>query len=63
MDNSSNMIDGQNARKQENRGSHEKNRSHTFKNAKECLLSVKRSVEELHQKNLFPYNPMPLIKR
>ncbi|XP_039116915.1 uncharacterized protein LOC120252816 isoform X1 [Dioscorea cayenensis subsp. rotundata] len=62
MDNSSNMIDGQNARKQENRGSHEKNRSHTFKNAKECLLSVKRSVEELHQKNLFPYNPMPLIK-
>ncbi|KAL4367996.1 hypothetical protein GQ457_05G006860 [Hibiscus cannabinus] len=31
--------------------------------AKDCLLSLKKSVENLHQKNLFPYNPEVLLKR
>ncbi|GMJ07962.1 hypothetical protein like AT3G50430 [Hibiscus trionum] len=31
--------------------------------AKDCLLSLKKSVENLHQKNLFPYNPKVLLKR
>ncbi|XP_024030792.1 uncharacterized protein LOC21403182 [Morus notabilis] len=31
--------------------------------AKECLLALKVSVESLHQKNLFPYNPNVLLKR
>ncbi|KAF7828769.1 uncharacterized protein G2W53_019933 [Senna tora] len=34
-----------------------------FKEAKNCLLSLKDSVENLHQKNLFPYNPQVLLKR
>lgn len=38
-------------------------RTHSFENAKECLLSLKRSVADLHQKKLFPYNPRPLLKR
>lgn len=35
----------------------------TFINAKECLLCLQRSVEEIHQKKLFPYNPKPLLSR
>ncbi|KAL4377054.1 hypothetical protein GQ457_02G007600 [Hibiscus cannabinus] len=31
--------------------------------AKDCLLSLKKSVENLHRKNLFPYNPEVLLKR
>ncbi|PPS01859.1 hypothetical protein GOBAR_AA18802 [Gossypium barbadense] len=31
--------------------------------AKGCLLSLKKSVENLHLKNLFPYNPEVLLKR
>ncbi|KAL5819512.1 hypothetical protein ACOSQ4_023354 [Xanthoceras sorbifolium] len=38
------------------RGSH-------YKEAKDCLLSLKMSVENLHQKNLFLYNPEALLKR
>ncbi|KAJ0963400.1 hypothetical protein J5N97_028522 [Dioscorea zingiberensis] len=57
-----NTIEERNLGRHENGGSHERNRSHFFENAKECLLSLKRSVEDLHQKNLFPYNPKPLIK-
>ncbi|XP_061352525.1 uncharacterized protein LOC133297403 [Gastrolobium bilobum] len=34
-----------------------------FKKAAECLLSLNNSVENLHQKNLFPYNPEVLLKR
>ncbi|XP_050388209.1 uncharacterized protein LOC126805192 isoform X2 [Argentina anserina] len=34
-----------------------------FQEAKECLLSLKSSIESLHQKNLFPYNPNALLKR
>ncbi|OMO56777.1 hypothetical protein CCACVL1_26292 [Corchorus capsularis] len=34
-----------------------------YKLAKECLLSLKSSVENLHLKNLFPYNPGVLLKR
>ncbi|OMP02125.1 hypothetical protein COLO4_11329 [Corchorus olitorius] len=34
-----------------------------YKQAKDCLLSLKSSVENLHFKNLFPYNPEVLLKR
>lgn len=34
-----------------------------YYDAKECLLSLRASVESLHQKNLFPYNPKVLLKR
>ncbi|KAF3955631.1 hypothetical protein CMV_019164 [Castanea mollissima] len=34
-----------------------------FEEAKECLLSLRNSVESLHKKNLFPYNPKVLLKR
>lgn len=34
-----------------------------YKEAKDCLLSLKSSVENLHQKNLFLYNPEVLLKR
>ncbi|XP_010255092.1 PREDICTED: uncharacterized protein LOC104595857 isoform X3 [Nelumbo nucifera] len=33
-----------------------------FENAKDCLLSLKRCVESLHHKNLFPYNPSALLR-
>ncbi|KAI4327504.1 hypothetical protein L6164_019954 [Bauhinia variegata] len=33
------------------------------KEAIACLLSLKISVENLHQKNLFPYNPEVLLRR
>ncbi|KAG9440757.1 hypothetical protein H6P81_020922 [Aristolochia fimbriata] len=33
-----------------------------FRNAKQCLLSFKQSVENLHVKNLFPYNPAALLR-
>ncbi|KAG8081347.1 hypothetical protein GUJ93_ZPchr0007g3150 [Zizania palustris] len=39
-----------------------KNRHQLFLNAKACLLSLKRTLEDLHKKDLFPYNPMPLLK-
>ncbi|PSR88005.1 Threonine protease PRSS50 precursor [Actinidia chinensis var. chinensis] len=34
-----------------------------FENAKDCLLSLKKSVQSLHQKKLFPYNPKVLLQR
>ncbi|XVF15639.1 hypothetical protein REPUB_Repub09cG0171700 [Reevesia pubescens] len=34
-----------------------------YEQAKDCLLSLKKSVENLHLKNLFPYNPEVLLKR
>ncbi|XP_021633188.1 uncharacterized protein LOC110630150 isoform X3 [Manihot esculenta] len=42
---------------------HYKTTSQLFKKAKNCLLSLKHSVESLHRKNLFPYNPEVLLKR
>ena len=39
------------------------NKRQPFKEAKDCLISLKASVESLHQKNLFPYNPQVLLKR
>lgn len=35
----------------------------TFEEAKDCLISLKTSVERLYKKNLFPYNPGVLLKR
>lgn len=40
-----------------------KHRRENFQEAKECLLSLKTSIESLHQKNLFPYNPKALLNR
>lgn len=34
-----------------------------YEQAKDCLLSLKKSVENLHLKDLFPYNPEVLLKR
>lgn len=34
-----------------------------FEEAKECLLSLKISIESLNRKNLFPYNPNALLNR
>ncbi|XP_027346543.1 uncharacterized protein LOC113858215 isoform X2 [Abrus precatorius] len=34
-----------------------------FKKAAECLLSLSNSVDNLHKKDLFPYNPEVLLKR
>ncbi|CBI33272.3 unnamed protein product, partial [Vitis vinifera] len=49
----------QNGPDSQERGSREQ----PFKEAKECLLSLKNSVENLHQKSLFPYNPQVLLRR
>ncbi|KAK9285883.1 hypothetical protein L1049_025084 [Liquidambar formosana] len=42
---------------------HYRTKGQPFKEAKECMLSLKCSIENLHQKNLFPYNPEVLLKR
>ncbi|PHU27390.1 hypothetical protein BC332_05722 [Capsicum chinense] len=34
-----------------------------FKCARNCLFQLKASIESLHQKNLFPYNPQVLLRR
>ena len=47
----------------ENGCKHTQNGGQYFKEAKECLLSLKISIEGLHQKNLFPYNPNVLLNR
>lgn len=39
-----------------------KSKKQLFLSAKVCLLSLKKTVEDLHQKDLFPYNPKPLLK-
>uniref|UniRef100_A0ACD5UXF8 Uncharacterized protein n=1 Tax=Avena sativa TaxID=4498 RepID=A0ACD5UXF8_AVESA len=39
-----------------------KSKKQLFLSAKVCLLSLKRTLEDLHQKDLFPYNPKPLLK-
>jgi hypothetical protein len=40
-----------------------KNSQKLFLDAKECLYSLKRTVEDLQKKDLFPYNPKPLLRR
>ena len=40
-----------------------KNSQKLFLNAKVCLYSLKRTVEDLQKKGLFPYNPKPLLRR
>ncbi|KAI3946023.1 hypothetical protein MKX01_024779 [Papaver californicum] len=37
-------------------------RGTVYNDAKECLLSLERSIRSLHEKNLFPYNPTPLLR-
>ncbi|KAI3895781.1 hypothetical protein MKW98_025572, partial [Papaver atlanticum] len=37
-------------------------RGTVYNDAKECLLSLERSISSLHEKNLFPYNPAPLLR-
>ncbi|XP_039827795.1 uncharacterized protein LOC120689560 isoform X2 [Panicum virgatum] len=39
-----------------------KNSQKLFLNAKVCLYSLKRTVEDLQKKGLFPYNPKPLLR-
>lgn len=34
-----------------------------FERATNCLLELKTSIENLHHKNLFPYNPQVLLQR
>lgn len=34
-----------------------------FEGARECLLLLRNSVDSLHKKKLFPYNPEVLLKR
>lgn len=41
----------------------EKTCKQPFHNARDCLLLLKKSLENLHQKDLFPYNPEVLLKR
>ena len=40
-----------------------KSKEQLFLSAKVCLLSLKQTLEDLHKKDLFPYNPKPLLKR
>lgn len=35
----------------------------SFEDAKECLFCLKTSIEDLHEKSLFPYNPSALLRR
>ncbi|CAN6272186.1 unnamed protein product [Urochloa humidicola] len=39
-----------------------KNSQKLFLDAKVCLYSLKRTVEDLQKKALFPYNPKPLLR-
>lgn len=34
-----------------------------FLDAKKCLYLLKRTLEDLQKKDLFPYNPKPLLRR
>ncbi|PQP92459.1 uncharacterized protein Pyn_24878 [Prunus yedoensis var. nudiflora] len=57
------FLDDEPDEENENGCKHTQNGRHYFKEAKECLLSLKISIEGLHQKNLFPYNPNVLLNR
>nr|XP_043638809.1 uncharacterized protein LOC122609927 [Erigeron canadensis] len=41
----------------------EKTCKQPFHDARDCLLLLKKSIESLHQKDLFPYNPQVLLRR
>ncbi|OVA10520.1 Protein Lines [Macleaya cordata] len=56
------VLDRQCKRNEKLGSMHNSMRGMTFENAKQCLLSLKRSVESLHEKNLFPYNPAALLR-
>ncbi|XP_029116280.1 uncharacterized protein [Elaeis guineensis] len=56
------MIRGSHARRHKVGCKAKCNNLQTFENAANCLLSLKKIVEDLHQKNLFPYNPKPLLR-
>ncbi|KAK6922988.1 Protein Lines, N-terminal [Dillenia turbinata] len=43
--------------------SYGRSRGNYYANAKVCLLLLKNSIENLRQKNLFPYNPEALLRR
>ncbi|CAL2262501.1 unnamed protein product [Prunus armeniaca] len=55
------FLDDEPDEENENGCKHTQNGGQYFKEAKECLLSLKISIEVLHQKNLFPYNPNVLL--
>ncbi|KAI5319435.1 hypothetical protein L3X38_039143 [Prunus dulcis] len=57
------FLDDEPDEENENGCKHTQNGGQYFKEAKECLLSLKISIEGLHQKNLFPYNPNVLLNR
>ncbi|KAL3616472.1 hypothetical protein CASFOL_039862 [Castilleja foliolosa] len=40
-----------------------KNNRLPFVSARDCLVSLKTSIDSLNQKNLFPYNPKVLLRR
>ncbi|XP_024312774.1 uncharacterized protein LOC100841493 isoform X1 [Brachypodium distachyon] len=40
-----------------------KSKQQLFQSAKVCVLSLKRTLEDLHKKDLFPYDPKPLLRR
>ncbi|XP_076909378.1 uncharacterized protein LOC143566609 [Bidens hawaiensis] len=41
----------------------EKACENAFSNPRDCLLLLKKSLESLHKKDLFPYNPQVLLRR
>ena len=57
------FLDDEPDEENENGCKHTQNGGQYFKEAKECLLSLKISIEGLHQKNLFPYNPNVLLNQ
>ncbi|KAJ6812015.1 uncharacterized protein M6B38_152230 [Iris pallida] len=59
---SSSVITRQFMPRQKSHCSHKNISLHSFEKAKECLVSLKRSVADMHQKSLFPYNPRALLK-
>ncbi|KAG5528736.1 hypothetical protein RHGRI_029407 [Rhododendron griersonianum] len=46
-----------------NGSKHYRTKKLPFENAKDCLLSLKKSLQSLHKKHLFPYNPKVLLQR
>lgn len=43
-----------------NGSKHYRTKKLPFENAKDCLLSLKKSLQSLHKKHMFPYNPKVL---
>lgn len=53
----------QHPEEQELKNKFSKNRSIQLEDATACLLSLKSSLEKLHRRKLFPYNPEVLLRR